>query len=309
MVPFISVQLIAKENTAFGLMLFRACLRSLLQADYASQIVLVDNGCSPQVVEEWHKLQKEFDAKGVATSYVWCTAIPRADTFSMLRNLALSKTDIDADFIHWVDTDEIYFPESLTAFRKHLASEPNIAVQILPLHHFMIVPNMVQEIYPKDVVYRYNLNLSWGKGVHEQIQNRCPGDRIEYQMPYLHYGYCRRQWRIALKWLHYDMIEHGHVGHYTNEWSGWKGAQSPDTIVSDRLKVSKPYTGPFPPALVDEFGDHLKDDEAAWVKHLSSMDSEDFWVKWQEQYAQRGSWGPTAEWAAREAEALKWELI
>ena len=309
--PYISVQIIAKENTVFGEKLFRACLGSLAEADYANQLILIDNGCSQGVVDSWMQFRKELVGRGVNTLYLPYPTVQRSDTFASLRNMAMAKTDDETDFIHWIDTDEIYFPEKLTAFKKHLGESPNLAVQVLPLQHFMVVPNMLQEAYPKDVVYRYNLNLGWGKGVHEQIQNRCPGDRLDYDMQYLHFGYCRRQWRIALKWLHYDMIEHGHVGHYIKEWNeDWKPGQTPDNIVSDRLKISKPYTGMFPLALDNEFGNHLLDNEAEWVAYLNTLDSDEFWVRWQEMAEKAGSrWGATADWAAVEAEKSQWQLI
>jgi hypothetical protein len=111
-----------------------------------------------------------------------------------------------------------------------------------------------------------------------------------------------------LKWLHYDFIEKGHVNHYTNEWNGWT-TQTPDTIVSDRLKVSKPYGGVYPNSLIAEFGSHLDDGEDAWVKYLAELDSDEFWMRWQEQKEKLGSWSATAAWATEEAAKAQWALV
>ena len=198
---YVSVQIVAKETTTFGMKLFRACLRSIATAKYANQIIVVDNGCSNDVSS---MIEAELNAvpAGVNTSHL---RRPELTSFSDLRNVALNATDPETAFIHWIDTDEIYFPEKLTELSNHLG-EHNESFVVLNLHHFMVVPNLVQAVYPKDVIYRYNLKMRWGKGVHEKIQDPCFGPQRSYNMPYLHFGYCRSQWRTALKWLHYDVI-------------------------------------------------------------------------------------------------------
>lgn len=306
--PYISIQIIAKETTEFGLKMFRACLRSIVQANYASQVVLVNNGCGVNVVNMYtEELQKLSDVD------ISVSIVDKDGDFSELRNCALAYTDPETDFIHWVDTDEVYFPEKLTKFGSFL-STCDASTVVLNLVHFMCIPSKYQEIYPKDVVYRYITSLNWGSGVHEKLGGVAPGQTIRYDMPYLHFGYCRSQWRTALKWLHYDVIAKGNPDHYKFEnihgvmVPYFRVNRTPDDVVSDRLEVSKTYTGDYPQAWLDEQVPLLATlDE--WRQYLCELDDDKFWREWQTMSEEYGGWEDTLANVVQTAKQSNWSLI
>ena len=309
MKPNISVQMIAKENTVFGEKVFRACLNSLFEADYVSQLVIVDNGCSDPVQSMMKDVVAKFINKDVQAEIVPFVG----GDFSKLRNVALERTAPETDYIHWVDTDEVYYPDKLTAFGAQLGASGE-SVVVLNLVHFMIVPNHYQEIYPKDVVYRYNVNMTWGNGVHEKVQGASRGPTAHYDMPYLHFGYCRRQWRTALKWFHYDVIERGSANHYKMENVNgvvipyFRGERTPDNIVGDRLLVSSKFKDIYPQVVIDE-GFPLDADEATWKEYLSRIDDETFWIEWQDMYNKCGAWEDTLDTVVSKAKEDDWRMV
>ncbi len=304
--PYISVQIVAKENTVFGGKVFEACLKSLLSADYASQIVVVDNGCSTLVREMCSYLLHKFCGS-------WVLSDSDGTDFSSVRNTAINLTDPETDYIHWIDTDEVYYPDKLNELAVHLGEQEE-SVVVLNLVHFMVHPNVLQAVYPKDVIHRYNHKLAWGRGVHESLQHRSPGGTRHYSMPYLHYGYCRRQWRTALKWLHYDYIEHGHVNHYKMENVNgemipyFRHNRTPDQVVADRVLVSTPFTDIYPQSVVD-LGLCGWVDEASWVSYLQSLDSDEFWDEWQEMSNKLGNWEDTLDPIVDMAVKGNWSMI
>jgi glycosyltransferase involved in cell wall biosynthesis/GT2 family glycosyltransferase len=285
--PWLSLHIVAKETTPLGLEFFRSCLRSLV--DYADEFIIVDNGCSGNVLamvnEELRgRMFRVLPALGVRD-------------FSLLRNMALENTSRPATHIHWVDTDEIFFPSQLLRLKEALR-DPDIAVMHVLLVHFMREPTLVQDVQVNRCIFRRTAGLRWRGVVHEVVEGAAKGRTSFMPARFLHFGYCRPQWETCLKWLQYAALEYGSLDRYRWEMVGgerraWFGERrSPDTIVEDR-EVG-PYEGKYPPSCAPwlEAWHHSG---LPWRDFLKTMVDHTPWEEWQRLARESGSWEATLE--------------
>lgn len=346
--PFVSVHMIVKENTHLGESFGNGCFYSLHEAQYPNEIVLIDNGCpefmTTNVFEPWKLKFKDIDCN---------FKIIKSDLtkFCDLRNLCLEHTNPNSDFITWQDFDEVFYPEDLDLVKNYLMPEHIGAGKIWSyFYHTVISPFQVQvnvnkvkakqglnlDDYrnSKDNIFSYNKNLRWEGDVHEHLHNLTSDREVQSNLEYMHYGYCKAQWRIMLKWLKYALLEFGHIGVYKDETidvdedgnnildskkervksvqldylRSWR---SPDNIIHDRREFCRTY-----PEVSIGTKDHIPDGakliigdcktEADWISNLNKLDSNEFWLRWQDKYKEVGSWKNTLDWAVGEMEKVGW---
>lgn len=240
--PRISVHIIAKETTNYGRMIFEASLRSLLigNSGYADQIILVDDGCSDDVVQMFVSL---FPSCGFNEGNLKIVVSNGAyPSFAEKRNVCLEYTHKDSDFIHWIDTDDIYHTGILNNFKDNFLSVPekvkDLSKGICYFYHAMGCPWLIEEYYPKDNFFRYNSNLRWGKSVHERLENLSPGSEMLIPLFYYHVGYTRSVISTSCKWIHYSMLEDGKPDLYLRSDQPMY-TMGIDRIIDDRLGSCK----------------------------------------------------------------------
>lgn len=313
---YVSTHFIVKETTELGRRFLDAALASLWESQCTDEVVFIDNGCTPLVRETYESWLKKFEGEGLS---IKAKVIPEALTFCDLRNTALDMTSPFCEWIVLQDSDEARIPEDWKGLPKILEDVPPSTGSLMTqLLHLMIEPTLIQENYiPKAVVIRYNADVRWTGKVHEEY--KIPQKKvIETRLRYLHFGYCRAQWRTFLKWLRYAQLEHGNLDVYKREnaftevegtkvlktlpWlRDWR---TPDGILEDRRAAScKPYTGPIP-----AFCKELFDVSAAgkWREFLRELDPEGFWESWKAKQVELGSWEATLDWVQTEMEKVGW---
>ena len=328
---FISVHMIVKENTRLGLKFLNGCFKSLYDAQYPDEIVLCDNGSFKLVFElyrEWIGKFKEFGCEVKLFS-------SNAKDFTGLRNECLARTNPDAHYWHWIDSDEMYYPEDLDVLKNDVVKDRLDFRQIWTyFHHFMIHPWQIQDMATKDNFFRFTPKVRWHGGVHEHVHpDSLPeGHCFQSEVEYLHYGYVRQQWRTCLKWLHYDWIQHGHLNGYKREniqnpdgsvvQKDWfRDWRHPNNILWDRNTVCKPYpndkTKNFvcqgatdlvnPQFMFDSSFNELNIDN--WSEYTEELDKSEFWQKWQDKYEEVGTWTDTLDWVAQEMVKCDWSVV
>ncbi len=352
--PFISVHILAKENTNLGELFLDSCLLSLKDSFYPNEIILMNNGCNKRITEKLFDLHK-FDFKDHGCELkVYGT---EAQDFCALRNQCLDATNPNADYVHWIDTDEVYYPEDLDILKNQVLSQVigKMSVGWSYFYHFMIDPFNVQcdnlhkkaalelDDYrvAKDNIFGYHKGLRWNKEekVHEHMINLLPnGHIVQTQTEYLHYGYCRQQWRTVTKWLHYDYIKHGHVNHYKveNVHIDPNGVEVPhDTpnskmiqkeyfrdwrvpngdFLQDRRTVCTPYPNKIagiersslPQGALDIIGSAKTGSE--WDVRINTLDNSDFLQEWVQKYQEcNNSWSATLDWVVDEMVKIDWAV-
>lgn len=340
--PFVSVHQIVKENTNLGCEFINACYTSLLESGYPNEIVVVDNGSAPfvfDVYSEWKKKFKDIDCNFILIK-------SDANTFCDLRNRCLESTYPKADFIMWCDSDEVWYPEDLDFLKTYVMLDTKNIAQIWTyFYHFITHPFQIQ-VDPiqlkkneltldfircsKDNIFKYHKGLQWTKEkkVHEKMSNVLEGEAVwSTQSEYLHYGYCRHQWRTFLKWLHYDIIEHGHVGGYKDEnitdkdgniveqkdyLRDWRVPNG--NFLWDRNAICIPY-----PATEIGSRDYLPEgakqligdckNEKDWIKRIDDLDGNEFLHRWEEKVKEVGSWKNSLDWVVEECQKTNWGLV
>jgi glycosyltransferase involved in cell wall biosynthesis len=284
---WISLHIIAKERTGLGLALFRSCLQSL--RGYPDEFVIVDNGCSPEVRDMVGEQLRGEDVKVIAA--------PEVADYASLRNAALERTAREATHIHWVDTDEVFFPSQLPKLREALR-DPDITMMHVLLVHFMREPTLIQDTQVNRCIFRMGRSLRWRGSVHEVPEGLPAGRHSFFPVRFLHFGYVRPQWETCLKWLKYAQLEHGGLARYKWErvedgerpWFG--DHRSPDTILDDR--ATHPYDGIYPSSCADWLEAWHRSGEP-WADHLRRLVDHSFWDRWQEMREERGSWEGTLD--------------
>ncbi len=348
--PYVSVHMIVKENTNLGAKFLDGAFHSLREASYPNEIILVDNGSADFIHDKVYSIWKE-EFKNVDCDL----KIIKSDlsVFCDLRNLCIENTSKSSDFIHWIDSDEIYYPEDLDFVKQYIMPQEGIKMIWSYFYHFMINPfnvqingdaikskrqlNLMDYLISKDNIFAYTKDLRWKGGVHEHLFNQKDGrvvDNTESKLEYLHYGYTKLQWKVFLKWLRYDMIEHGHVNGYKKEnididsegdnvlHSGkpkvkqiqkdyLRDWRDPNNICWDRIPFSRPY-----PDVVMGTKDHLPEGAIKligscktpedWNKYLNSIDDISFWDWWQALYKKEGSWCNTLDAVVERCQKENW---
>lgn len=302
--PKISVHMLAKEETELGRRLFLSAVESVLEADYAHQLVILDNGCKPEIIKDVEDLTlKYFDQDRID----W-TSIVESDSrdFSELRNKCLELTRDECSHFHWIDTDEIYPKNSLDKIKRVLVQQDPAAVMNY-FTHFMIDPLQWQLQQNKINVYKLVPGLRWNKAVHEHLLGYDEKNVIAANAHYLHFGYIRPQWMQALKWLRYDVWEKGHANGYREYFDeGWNKVvdyyhddRTPNQCLEDRREYCQPYEGSYPPAFRKYILDPWDSSRLQWDDWLDSIMDWQTWVEWQVEREAKGSWKETIGWACR----------
>lgn len=354
---FVSVHMLVKENTNLGKWFLKGSFKSLLQSEYPNEIVLVDNGCSKDVLDEvifpW---EQAFKDSGIDFKY----HTSDLKLFRDLRNFCLEHTNPHANFWHWIDSDEIYYPEDLDVLKNYTledALRQDVSLVYSYFYHMMIHPFQVQnnpdkrdsvsgkwKTYNeddfrsfKDNIFAFTPDVKWNKPVHEKVSGLKNSRIFQSSCEYIHLGYCRSQWRTFLKWLHYDVLEHGHVGGYklenievdadginigeskkpavkTIQKDYLRDWRYPDNCLWDRNSISIPFPAycgkQHVPEGVRDMLDQLEtQDEAGWKKWIESIDDRSFYERWEAKKNEVGCWKDTLDWAVEEAEKLKWGFV
>ncbi len=303
--PRVSVQIIAKETTPLGKLLFSCCLQALHDSDWADEIILVNDGCSADVIKMVEGFDYAFQEKGVKFLTVLLTE--RKDyNYSELRQAALDKTGEGMNVYHWVDTDEVYFPDHLSNFKETLRQKVEVFSQAYTyFYHMIFDPRTWQFKATKDNIFGFNGQQLWSKGVHEKVVGIQPGSKVQTNIEYLHFGYLRPQWQTCLKWLHYDMIEHGHVDGYKDErledangnvytkpW--FRDWRTPNTILDDRRPESE-ENGPWPDDKIPDAARPIFEHTGRWDEFLLETEDHTFWKNWESNAKAQGSWKDTLD--------------
>jgi len=287
--PMVSVHIVARETDEFGTLMFASCLESL--QGYADEIIVVDNG----LCDGSRQLVSSMKA-GLPIRIIDGREI---QTFSELRNLALGATSENATHVHKVDTDEVYLPQSLEEL-KNLLRDSSVRCGGASLIHFMIEPTLVESIQKKAVIFRRLPGLSWKGAAHEGISGTNDADASQTPASFLHFGYCRPQWQILLKWLHYAFLQTGSLSPYKYEFVDgvklpwFRGGRSPDTILEPRRAGLERYKGSYPQSIkfwLESFASSRK----TWREWVGVKTDSGMWDKWQALYEKYGHWEDTLD--------------
>ena len=153
--------------------------------------------------------------------------------FATARNIALSYSTA-ADYILWVDADEVHFIRDLSRFIEEAVSKKVDCAQAA-FFHFVKDNKHYQSIDPRNILLRNGI-FKWTKAVDEYPEFISKGQKMllsKYR--YHHYGYTKDPQRLWEDWMDRAKI----LG--TREWFEDK---DPKTILDDRVLI--PYEGEYP---------------------------------------------------------------
>jgi len=299
----ISVHMLAKEDTALGHMMFKAAVQAVLGTQYAHQLVIVDNGCSPDIIGDIEKTVGQYSLTSVEI------VKDGAKDFAALRNRCLDLTADECTHFHWIDTDEVY-PESSLQRIKEIAVKHDPAAIMSYFTHFMIDPVTWQMQQEKTNFYKLHSGIRWELPVHEHLVGYDKKNVKASNAHYLHFGYIRPQWIQALKWLRYMVWEKGNANHYREYYDdGWKkvvayysDTRNPNQCLEDRRDYCQKYTGKYPPAFLINLMDPWASSRLTWDGWLEKVMSKEweFWRQWQVKRTELGSWKDTIGWACEQ---------
>lgn len=285
----VSVHIIAREIDELGGLFFRSCLESL--RGYADEVVIVDNGCDPHLIEQAGRMQL-----GCPLNIL---PLKEERSFSRLRNAALQATDSSMTHVHAIDTDEIYFPESLAALKQFLATSTGERF-LCGSFHFMIEPTLVAGLHTKPVIFKHTPTLKWDGLVHESIAETSGRDGIESPGRFLHLGYCRPQWQTMLKWLQYAHLQDGNLEHYKAEYVDgvrlpwfWN-KKSPDEILELRRPYLHPYKQSYPASVAPWLEDYARSGKS-WREWSAGKTDNTLWAQWLQKFQNAGNWENTLD--------------
>lgn len=296
--PWISVHIISKETDRLGLHFFKSCLESL--RGYPDELIVVDNGSSQEVLDMLQEEMKNFTGKVIYK--------PEIESFHELRNIAIENMSPDATHLHWIDTDEIYFPEQLPGLREAMM-DGTISMFRTTLVHFMKDPATLENKQLKQNVFRCTPYLRWTKNVHEVLEGKAQGRSAFIPIEHLHFGYCRPQWQTFLKWIRYAILEYKNANIYREEtierrklpWL--RGSRTPDTILDERFPRLHAYQGEYPKSCEEWLVPWIKSGKP-WKEYLYGLVDHRFWEWWQSLKTQKGSWQETL---SEIIEKMNWE--
>jgi glycosyltransferase involved in cell wall biosynthesis len=284
----------------------KCCLNSLKESQFCDELIIVDNGCSDPIRDHLRSIKDKLHCPVKIIEN-------NSTVFSDIRNVALGETNPSTKYFHWIDGDEVLIPDQWINLRTKLLNTDAGQVYTYGTH-FMITPRDYQiegdgyASFTKDNIFRYHKALKWGKGVHEKLQNVLP-TAAQSDAYYLHFGYCKQQWRTFIRWTHYAMIEFGNLGCYKGEnvdgkilpyFREWR---TPNTIVDDRKKISRIYDGPTPFVAKPIF-----DQSNRWEQFIQEIDDQSFWIEWQRRKEEVGSWKDTLDWFTEKCIQTNWRL-
>jgi hypothetical protein len=329
--------MIVKETTNLGVHFLDACFRSQFESGFTNEIVLVDNGSSKLVRENlYDEWRDRFKVRDIALKIY---DHPEIDDFGALRNICIEKTYEHTDLCRWLDSDEVDMPEDWDRLKGYILPDHPKANQFYTyFYHFIISPFNIQctpghnqnlsyghATIMKDNIFRFHKGLKWvkEKKVHEKMSNLLEGYAHDTgDVRYLHFGYVRKQWEQAVKWLHYAMLEFGHLGCYKNEnidvdedgndiniskkpkvtqiqkdyFRDWR---TPDHCLDDRKSICAPFPNylvnqDLPQGYLNLIGDCKTEED--WINYINQLDpNNEIWDKWQELKEKYGNWSMTLD--------------
>jgi hypothetical protein len=227
---FISVHIIVKETTDYGALLFEISLLSILEDNkgYLDEIILYDDGCSDFVKKMYCRVLDKHD---IAYT-IWKDGKKRS--FSEKRNVCMEHTSPKATHIHWIDSDDIYYPNTLIPVKENILKQhDDCGFFINRFLHTMGDPWHFESIHERESIFKYNPSMRWEKNVHEHIDNDDCKKQYFHELVYYHAGYSRSIVATAIRWLYFAVLE-GIPNHYFNIKEPMYGLGL-DKIIDDRI--------------------------------------------------------------------------
>ena len=193
------------------------CLKSI--SDVADEIIIVanPNNANAEIINSYPKTRVAYQ--------------PFED-FSVQRNrcLELSK---QADYILWVDSDEVHFKNDLYCFVKDTV-EGNYGHGVAAFYHFVKSFKTYQSIDGRQILFKNHPDIRWVGKVDETL-NAFPEPQLLTSYKYHHYGYTKPQCVVHEGWVQRAGILQ------TNEWYL---DRDPETILDERPLTN--YKGEYP---------------------------------------------------------------
>jgi len=157
------------------------------------------------------------------------------ENFAIARNHALDES-ADADYILWVDADEVHFTEELKRFINDVTSRNGIAGKAA-FYHFVKDIKHYQSIDDRLILLK-NRTFRWVKAVDEypEFPKGTKGDVIDTDYKYHHYGYTKPQRELWEGWMDRAKM--------LGEKNPWFADKDPDTILDERKLIE--YKGLYP---------------------------------------------------------------
>jgi hypothetical protein len=217
----------------------------------------------------------------------------------------------------------------------HFLPDP-FRIQVNPHRKDLSTFNIGDARCSKDNIFRFSPKVRWTGKVHEHVTNLEEGIEYWSQVEYLHVSYCRKQWATCLKWLHYGILEHGHVNNYKFEnieidedgnnildtgkpkvnmiqkeyFRDWRHV---DNILWDRLKFCHNYPNDICPKkhLPEGFIKLLGNckTESDWIQYINKLDGNEMYEMWLKKKDEVGEWSKTLDWIVEECEKQNWNMI
>lgn len=301
--PKISVHILARENDELGRLFFQSCLQCLVDAKYAHQIIIVDNGCSDDVKDMVWDFSDEFEKFIVITDNI-------ETKFDKLRNSALNHTASECTHMHWIDSDECYPQHTLEGIKNTIVDNPDAGIIHTWFWHFMLEPDKYQLTQHKDNIFNLNYrdSLKWEGYVHEKLLGiPFEAPKIHTNLDYLHFGYIRPQWQQAIKWIKYEILVHGHANLYREYFDEshnkivdyYSDERTPDQCLDDRKSFCQLYEGEYPESFKELILNRWINSGKDWEGFLEEIVDNSVWKEWQEDRILKGSWKDTIGWICK----------
>ncbi len=178
--------------------------------------------------------------------------------FAAARNELLAKVPID-DFVLWIDSDEVAFPEQLKHLYDLLQSD-SVFLDGITTHfiHFCLGSNAYERFERRLNIFKNHAALRWVGKTHEKL-NRPPYSVFHSDYIYHHYGYVRDQAYVFSRWRQYALLEGQENPYHVEEVDGEilpyfrDERDGPDKILEDRKKTLLPYFGAYPSVLPESW--------------------------------------------------------
>jgi len=144
----LSLAIITKDAAEY----LKRCLESV--KDVVDEIVVVDTGSSDNTIE----IAKSFTDK--VYEFKWI------DDFSAARNYSFSKST--GDFILWLDSDDVIYPEDIEKIKNIDYSDKEIIIADYIYAHDEF-GNSISTV-PRERIVKRSLNLKWEQPIHEYLR-------------------------------------------------------------------------------------------------------------------------------------------
>ena len=193
------------------------CLKSI--SDVVDEIVIVanPNNANAETINSYPKTRVAYQ--------------PFED-FSIQRNRALLLSK-QADYILWVDADEVHFKNDLFCFCKDTI-EGKHGHGVAAFYHFVKSLKTYQSIDGRQILFRNDPGIRW-VGKVDEIYQPFPEPQFRTSYKYHHYGYTKPQRVVHDGWVQRAEILK------TNEWYL---DRDPETILDERPVIN--YKGEYP---------------------------------------------------------------